>query len=186
MFFFENAELISIAPQNYHGWATTAFLPIPEEEVAKQRSWFTIEEIALLRKLFEEYLNGKLPERLSGLLWFYELAFSTEIRTVRWLLISQALQAAVSTDSVKVRQQFVKRLPELAKGVGIAIEKKEIDNLWGYRNKVSHGGRLKEATPEELRLLQKAEEIIRSVIKKALLDVNFASIWGNEDVIRQK
>lgn len=184
--FFEDEKLISIAPQNYCGWATTAFLPMCEEEAVKQRSWFTAEELETLKKLFMEYLNGKLPRRLSSLLWFYELAFSTDIRTVRWLFITQALQAAVSTDSMKVRQQFIKRLPELAKELGIPIKKKETEDIWGYRNKVSHGGRLREANPEEFQLLQKAEEIIRRSIKKSLLDASFASIWGNEDVIQQK
>ncbi len=159
-------QFFRVIPFQFDNPWTEAYLPLPKShnDNIKERTWFTKDEIQELGELFNSYLQNGIPERLAPLMWFYTFAYSANFRTVRWFYLTQCLQAILNTNDKYPRQQFIKRLPKLAEQVGIGLSKKDINDVWGYRCKVDHGGRFeKDASENELRQLFCIDQIIRKL-----------------------
>ncbi|RPF49474.1 hypothetical protein EDD75_0290 [Thermodesulfitimonas autotrophica] len=178
-------QLVRVMPARYYGWLTEAYLPVSQAKILGRRTWYTAEEISTLGKILGNFLERELPERLQRSLWSYVYGFSSDDLTVRWHFIAQAFQSMACINDYCVRQQFLHRIPKIAKDIGIELESKEVEKIWGYRNTVDHGRLIVKATEKELGLLEKAEEVIAKVIKQAFLDEKFALRWENEESLQK-
>lgn len=194
----EKGELETVIPAPFYGWATEAYyLPVPEEEGNAARTWFDREELRGLGELLARYLTdpeGSLPKRLLPALNFYTRGFSCNDLTSRWTFVTQALQSIVCTDQRNTGSQFKKRLLKLADRLNIEISEPEINMIWKEKRcSVAHGGVIRppawdhrsEAEEQELRLLCKAEAVIRGTLKATLLERGFADLWGDANAIRR-
>lgn len=177
--------LVTVIPARYDGWFTEAYLAMPQKKISGRRTWYTPQEISVLRQILTSFRNRRLPERLRRSFWSYTYGFSCPNLTARWHFIAQSIQSLTVVSEHCSRQQFKQRLLELAKEARAEISMKEIERIWRYRNIVDHGNSVTEATDEDIALLEKTEMILTEVLRQALLDESFAARWQDEETLRR-
>jgi hypothetical protein len=158
------------------------------------RRWFTQNEVLVLRDLVAAYdaVKPSLADTRLGLAisTYGESAFVFHGRP-RGLLLATTLEGLVSTMPDRAVKQFTTRVPALAIEVGLAsLDRDWADNAYRIRSKLAHGasiGSAKEPTEDKRydefnRTLTELDELLRRILRTALLDATFRDRLTNVDV----
>jgi hypothetical protein len=154
------------------------------EDSTKYRDWLIEAEMAEVKALFESMFASTLPVRLSRAFFYNEYAARTYYGEVRWVLVCTALECLLNTDPYHSGAQFRERVPLVASHVNIAFTEDEARKAWSMRSHLSHGGATGRLTPPEEEVYKKLEIVLRGMLKKAILDNVFASIFADDNRIR--
>jgi hypothetical protein len=151
----------------------------------RDRDWLTSNDCLELQKLIAA-LPLALPERISRALWYNEYAARTYFADVRWTMIATALEALIHTDRNGSTAQFVTRTTKMAIAVGLhAFNKDNALQFYDRRSSLAHGQGLGSLRSEDQLLYILGEDLLRAVLKTAVLDSQFATTFKDNNSIRQ-
>jgi len=155
--------------------------------VGAERRWLTQAEGEELKALIvaydaaRDYLKDKRVGMAVSL--FSDSAFVFHGRP-RVALLAAALEGMVSTSPERALKQFSIRVPALAGEVGLPqFNKAWAERMYKLRSKLAHGAPLLQAVDEEdfrrrtdelQTAMYELDELLRRVLKRALLDRSFA------------
>ncbi|MDD4753239.1 MAG: hypothetical protein PHT78_08345 [Desulfitobacteriaceae bacterium] len=149
----------------------------------ERRNWLTDGEGDQLQKLYDAYHRNEIIHPVSTALWYHDYCSWLYYIDVRWTLISIALDSLVHTDSYRSTKQFAKRVPRLANEVNMAITEQEATQFYELRSGLVHGG-LGEMSADNQHLYRLMEELLRRVIKRAIIEPQFSAFLADHDLIR--
>jgi len=179
---YEDTNILEIIPGSIAGFGAKSWVATEEH-----RNWLTETEGNELSSLFRAYLSADLPKRIKGALWYLEYAFRTYFIDLRWPIICIALEYLIHTDRTQSTKQFSFRTARLAEEIRLENFNEGIANeAYNMRSKLVHGQLLRDLGEYKMGLYEKIEELLRLVIKKAILDNAFAEIFSSDDNIRAK
>jgi hypothetical protein len=154
------------------------------EDSTKYRDWLIESEMDEVKALFESMAACTLPVRVSRAFFYNEYAARTYYGEVRWVLVCTALESLLNTDPYHSGAQFRERVPLVASNANIPFTEDEARKAWSMRSHLSHGGATGRLTPPEEEVYKKLEIVLRGVLKKAILDSDFASTFADDSRIR--
>ena len=176
-----NGRIQDVTPWNVRAEGRSAFVLSPDGD------WLTTDHLTELKRLFEAFRARPLQEPCSRALWFHEYAAQTYYLDVRWTLIATGLEALIHTDRGKSTRQFVGRLQALGSKVGVAVAMHEAKEMYEKRSSLAHGQALGlGVSPENRSLYEKMEGLLRSVVRRAILDPAFAGFLADRNRVRSK
>jgi len=151
----------------------------------RERDWLTENDCVELQKLIAQ-LPLMLPNRLSRAFWYNEYAARTYFGDVRWTLIATALEALVHTDRISSTAQFVGRTEELARAAGLSgYTRDEAARFYDRRSSLAHGQGQGTLLPEDQTLYVLGEDLLRAILRRAILEPTFATTFENADSVRK-
>ncbi len=152
---------------------------------ADQRNWLTERDATQLRELLESYQARPLPARVRRALWFHEFAACTMDGAVRWALFVTGIEALINVAFDKIAKQFTVRSMGIATECGVPFTKRQATRTYSMRSRVDHGSATS-LPPDELDLLVATEHVLRTAIRKVILDESFAALFQNDATIEQR
>ncbi len=151
----------------------------------RDRDWLTQDDCIELQRLVMR-LPLTLPERLNRALWYYEYAARTYFADVRWAMLATSLEALIHTDRGKSTSQFVTRTSNLGLAVGLAkFTQQEASRFYDRRSSLAHGRGLGKLSPEDMALYILAEDLLRTVLKRAIVNDQFAATFADETSVKK-
>jgi hypothetical protein len=150
----------------------------------RDRDWLTQDDCTELQKLVARLPLG-LPERLNRAFWYNEYAARTYFADVRWTMVATALESLVHTERQGSTSQFVIRTTNLASVVGLTqYSHDEASRFYDRRSSLAHGQGLGKLSPEDKVLYVFGEDLLRLVLKRAIVDHCFASTFSDTVSVR--
>lgn len=157
------------------------------------RDWLGPEDGPQLLKLMPWLSPQKLMhERIHRAFWNHEQAVRTYYLDTRWTIAVSALEALINVDGRHVRQQFIRRVGNLAGEFGISLSPDELHDAYTLRSKLAHGqnflyGLHDVLPPDQHRpLYDKLETLLRTVLKTCLLDETFGEHFASGAGVKKK
>jgi len=179
---YEEDEIHDIIPGPVSGFGAHAYVTRENS-----RNWLTEAEGQETAALLSAYSRASLPERIRQALWYLEYAFRTHFMDVRWPLICMGFESLIHTDRYRSTKQFSFRVEKLALEVGKSdFPEQEADEAYTMRSKLVHGKLIRDMEDYKLEIYEALEDILRSVLKKAILYSSFADIFSSDATIRNK
>lgn len=179
---YEDDKIHDIIPGPVSGFGAHAFV-----SRENSRNWLTEAEGNEIAILINTYFEADLPTKIRQALWYLEYAFRTYFMDVRWPLICMGLESLIHTDRHRSTKQFSFRVKKLASEVGKSdFPEQKADEAYIMRSKLVHGQLIRDIEEYKLELYEALEEILRGVLKKAILDSSFADIFSSDDKIRNR
>lgn len=175
----DNMNLIEIIPGPINGTGSNAFNSVTGQ------NWLSESDGLELKNIVDLYFLNPLKEPISRALWYFEYASRLYELEVRWALISTGIESLIHTDKYSSTKQFYKRVPQLAKEVGITITEDEARDMYDLRSTLVHGQN-PGSSSMILTLYQSMEKILREVIKKSIIDSKFAFLLEDKNNIKCK
>jgi hypothetical protein len=154
------------------------------EDSANYRDWLIEAEMGELKSLFQSMSALPLPVRVTRAFFYHEYASRTYYGEVRWVLVCTALESLLNTNEYFSGAQFRGRVPVIASSVQVAMTEEEASRAWKMRTNLSHGSATGKLNMTEEEIYRKLEMVLRGVLKKAILDNAFASIFAEDNKIR--
>jgi len=152
------------------------------------RNWLSIDEAGELARIVDAYYQSesRLPRRTKQAFWYLEYAFRTEFLDVRWPLICIGLESLVHTDRSSSTRQFSRRVSQLANELDICdFPSEKAKEVYETRCALAHGQLFRDLSPYNLDLYDLAESTLRLVLKKVILDPDYAQRFVSEESIRE-
>lgn len=169
------------APSRLHGVGGRYFVAQPE------KNWLSDEHIPFVRELLEGFDPDSLPERVLQALWQHEFLHQLYFVDTRWPLAASGLEAFIHTDPYQSTKQFVQRLLGVQEDLDIELADEEtLYRLYDRRSAVAHGKRLGDLDEETRADYVSLEDLLREVLRAAILDSDFASIFEDPHEIRSR
>jgi hypothetical protein len=162
------------------------------------RPWLTKEDCEELGRLFQAYEalpvvhpitdaeprpTRRLPLRLHRALW--NLAYAAFVRPahIRWLIVATALEGVIETGG-GARQEFMQRLLAIGPEVGVAVTKKQIDQIYSLRSTVAHRGWFSGKEDAELDASYvPMDRLVAGIVRQAIIDAQFRSAFDSAETI---
>ena len=178
-----NGERSMIKPGPVRGFGAHAWTPEPERDWLDAGDWHQLGE--LLRAWDRDPFDKK--SKLAQALWYHEYACRTQLIDIRVPLVSTALEALLSTSGQRSTQQFKKRVPQLASGLGVAqITTTMAGRMWGLRSSLSHGERHGGLSASDFDLARRMEELLRATLRQAIVDGEARSWFASRDAVNKR
>ncbi len=172
--------LAEVIPLQFHARQTGAWI-----SPRSNRDWLTQPDAVALKPLVDR-LPLQVPKRVSRAFWFNEFAARNYFADVRWTLVATGLEALTHTDKYRSGYQFRTRTAKLAAHVGIsAFNEDQAGRFYDMRSQIAHGQGLKELTDFDNELYQQAEDLLRLILRKAILDSAFAATFNDSAAVIQ-
>jgi hypothetical protein len=162
--------------------------------VDTSENWLVPDDVPAIGRVLDAYLAKVLPQRIGSALWHFETVARTYYIDIRWPLLVTGLEALVhiagERDPRNVLRYagstrvFVDRL--LAVGLAkpaLAVPEAQLREIYDRRSTLSHGqsfGSLDQKTKD---LYRKTENLLRSILKEAILDQAFAGTFATDGVL---
>ncbi len=174
-----------IAPSLIKGWGTRAYV------VDTANNWLTIDHAAQVRRLLASYDHGQLPERVKSALFYFEYAALTYFIDLRWVAITTACESLVHIDGerepgnpkryARSTHVFVTRMSRLSNMVlGAPLPETDLIAMYRQRSALAHGQDFTGLTPEKRRLYCLQEDTVRAILRKAVLERQFAELFQSD------
>ena len=169
-----------IIPASHSTLNPAAFVIAPNE------NWLIPADLPELRALIHALHADLLPKRIESALWHHEAAARHSFIDLRWPLLTTCLEALVRIKDEKLpsgrfassTQVFVDRLVAIGQlDATLAAPEAELREIYAQRSLLAHGlayGSLDDASKALYRV---QERLVRGIIRKALLDSTFRSIF---------
>lgn len=179
----DGTDIHEALPGPIQGFGAHAFVT---DDPKNWRNWLTKNDATLTGRLMGAYYGSKgvRPPRIERALWFHEYATRTCHLDLRWVLIVAGLEALINVDEQKVKQQFRTRTVGLANQYGVLWTDEDARKAYALRSKLAHGQNVADSGAEGHDLYRRMEEVLRTVIREALLDPGFGSIFAQDKRIR--
>lgn len=170
-------------PGPIKGFGAHAFVT---DQPGNWRNWLAKDDALLTRRLMEAFYDSKAirPPRVTRALWFHEYTARTYYLDLRWVLVVTGLEALISVDDHRSRQQFRTRTVGLASRCGIPWTDEDAKVAYGLRSKLAHGQHVSNSTAEDHALYRRMETVLRTALREALLNPAFGSIFADDNQIR--
>jgi hypothetical protein len=167
-----------VIPGPIHGFGSQAWTSRPA------RDWLDAKDFVQLRRLLSAQSRRPFAKRsrLQRALWYFEYTARTHFVDVRWPMMTTIAETLLSTSDDSTRN-FVQRIPQVAEKLEIPISKKEASEMWRSRSRIIHGSAARALNPEDLRLYALLEDLVRVMLRKALLDRKFRKLLSSEQSI---
>jgi hypothetical protein len=179
---YENNNISEIIPGPIAGFGAKTWVANEEH-----RDWLTELEGNELSSLFQTYQKVDLPGRVKGALWYLEYAYRSYFIDLRWPIVCMGLEYLTHTDPYKSTKQFTIRTAKLAEEVGIsAYDENKAREAYDMRSTLVHGQLLRDLEEYKIGLYEEIEELLRMVLKRAILDSDFATIFESDNQIRER
>jgi hypothetical protein len=179
---YEEDKIHDIIPGPVSGFGAHAYV-----SRENSRNWLTETEGEETAALLSAYSEASLPERIKQALWYLEYAFRTQDMDVRWPLICMGLESLIHTDKYRSTKQFSFRVEKLALEVGKSdFPEQKANEAYTMRSKLAHGQLIRNIEDYKLEPYEALEDILRCVLRKAILDSSFAEIYSSDEKIRNK
>jgi len=179
---YENNEISEIIPGPIAGFGAETWVASEDH-----RNWLTELEGNELSNLFRTYINTNLPKRVAGAMWYLEYAFRSHHVDLRWPIVCIGLEYLIHTDLYNSTKQFVLRVTKLAEELGISnFDEDKTRDAYALRSTLVHGQLLRDLEEYKLELYEEIEGLLRTIIKKAILDSNFANIFESDNRIKER
>jgi hypothetical protein len=107
-----------------------------------ERDWLTHDDAEALARLVRAYLDvrGKLPRRVPRAMWLCEWNSRTQYTELAIGHVVTALEALLKTDRRGATRQFKRRVPRLARTVGIeGVTARRAKRFYNARSRAVHG-----------------------------------------------
>lgn len=188
---FEHAAQITYNPDG----SVSEIIPGPikgfgaEAYVANKngRNWLTLNDLNVLKALLRHLPLSNLPQRVQRALWTHEYAARTFHASVRWTLISTALEALIHTDRLQSTLQFKKRVSLLASELGTCkFDETDADTAYDRRSRIAHGQGIASLDVKDLDLYRRMEKVLQQALVRAITDPNFAKVFATDEGIRTR
>lgn len=152
-------------------------------------SWLVPDDLPELRAFMTALKAQPLPPRLASALWHHEALTRHYFIDLRWPLLTTCLEALVrirderlpSGRYARSTKVFVDRLLRIGRmDAALAATESELKAMYEQRSLLTHGlafGTLDEPRKDLYRL---QEKIARGIIRRALLDPDFRSIFASD------
>ena len=166
-------------PGPIKGFGAHAFVT---DDPKNWRNWLTKNDARLTGRLMGAFYGSKgvRPPRIERAMWFHEYTARTYHLDLRWVLVVTGLEALINVDEHKARQQFRTRTVGLANRYGVPWTDEDAKKAYALRSKLAHGQHVADSGAEGHDLYRRMEEVLRTVVREALLDAEFGSIFANE------
>jgi hypothetical protein len=119
-------------------------------------------------------------------MWYFEAAARNYFVEIRWLLLTTGLESLVHIKDERLHNKsfarptkvFVDRLLALG-GIDctFAVSEEDLIKMYKERSMVAHGISIGSLDPEKKSLYRREENLLRDILRKALLEPNFAAIF---------
>jgi hypothetical protein len=167
----------------------------------KTRFWLTESEANELRTLLDQYraVKDNLPDRVTRAFWEAEQSSMSRYITEAVAQIATGLEALLNTDEHEaITAQFVKRSRQLADELGIEGTS---NTYWSWiykkRSEVVHGAESTlvapvgwyesdEEPPEDVIKIAKAQDAVRSAVRRAIENEKFREIFESDEAIAER
>jgi hypothetical protein len=149
------------------------------------RDWLTQEDAAKLKDLVAR-LPLAIPPRVSHALWYHEFTAKNYYGNVRWVLVATALEALVHTRKESSTYQFKTRTAKIAAAVGLPeFSQSEAGSFYDLRSQLAHGQEVGSLSPSNLALYQLAENLLRKILVKAIVEPSFAATFAADTAVEK-
>jgi hypothetical protein len=169
---------------SFHGTAPDVFVG------DGSRDWLSPNDGMELRKLMPWVSTSKVMHpRVHRAYWSHELAMRTYYLDVRWMFVVSGLEALLNVDERGVRRQFVGRGEQLAIELGVHLSEDELHKAYTLRSKLVHaesflvGLDTVLSQSEHKPLYDKLELLLRSTVKRCLLDEAFGDHFSSDAAV---
>ena len=101
-------------------------------------------------------------------------------------MISTALEALIHTDRRESTKQFITRTGKLAKSIGlVTFGEAAASRFYDLRSSLAHGQGVGNLQPEDRALYVLGEDLLSMILKKAILEPQFAATFTDETSIKK-
>ena len=168
-----------------------------------ERDWLDTGDAASWRELVDAYWTkpGMIVGRLDRAVRYCEQSAHCKFAEYVVQEVVTGLEALLNTHRHQAVRQFVQRVPQLARELGIrGVTKRFCEQMYRWRSQAAHGARISmfsgraradtsEATGERRRALKKAaliQSVLRAVVATAILDAGLRRSLRRAGGIRQR
>lgn len=166
----------------------------------KDRFWFTAADAQELRVLLDHYraCRDELPARVRRALWQADRSCYSRYINEAATSIVIGLESLLNTGrSEPTTAQFTNRSKQLADELGIETSRRYWHWVYDARSRIVHGaeGMLVAPTgwdesdadpPPDVAKIAKAQDVLRSVIRKAIEDEDFRAAFASGGTVRTR
>lgn len=154
-----------------------------------RRDWLSMQDGEELLRLAPWFSTKPLADRIHRAYWNHEYALHSYYLDARWVLVVSGLEALTNVDERNIGLQFRSRVRKLAMEMKVDLSEDELTNAWRLRSKLAHAKSflvgLGAVLPhsEHKPLYDKLEELLRTAVKRCLLDEEFASRFQDDAAV---
>jgi len=176
-------------PTRLNPWA----FPIDTDQ-----DWLIPDDIPGLSKLVKSYFSATLPLRIKRALICLETSFLNYYVEYSWPLIITGFESLVRIKDEKIAGRKGKRVSVNSKRVFVdrlsalgmidpvlALSRNDLEEIYDLRSDIVHGSGFPDLDDERKRLFRCARGLLRSILRKALLEPGFAAIFAKDEDIRR-
>lgn len=175
----DDGTIVEFAPARLLGAGRHAFVADPTQ------NWLGDDHVAVLQQLLAAFNPDAYPQRVLNALFYHEYVHQLQTIDARWPLAVTGLESLIHTDRNHSTRQFVQRLLGLQSTLGVAIANGEdLQAIYDRRSTLAHGQTLGGLTPENKRLYDLLELLLRTAIKNAILSLAFSDLFRDDARIR--
>jgi hypothetical protein len=156
--------------------------------VRTNENWLNPSDVPAISRLAAAYMANRPPLRVTNALWRYENAARAYYIDLRWLELTIALEGLVHIHNEQPRvnstRAFVKRLAGLGRlDPALAMSEEDLTAMYLERSYLAHGD-LRVLHPLVQSLYDKLDTFTRAVLRKAVEDHEFGSIFADDGAIQ--
>jgi histidyl-tRNA synthetase len=171
---------LEIVPGPIRGHSSSAFLAAEGD-----RDWLTDENLDELKVLLAKLEWKTLPNRIRRAIQGNDYAAGEQLLDFRWTTMTAALEGLVHTDRRRSTAQFVGRVERLASDLGLLnVAAADLEAIYDLRSVLAHGGAFSKAHGETLRLYNLMSLVLRSAVKKAIVNESFRNVFSTDETVR--
>ena len=180
---WEGEKIIEVISGPATGFGARAWVSSDE-----WRNWLTADDARELSALARAFFrpDSQLCTRVKQSLWYLEYAYRTEFLDIRWPLVCMGLECLIHTDKWNSTLQFKKRVSKMAEQVGVQdFPENKAEEAYDMRCALAHGKLLRDMGQTKQKLYEKAEDVLRLAIKRAILEPPYNLMFSNNEIIRE-
>jgi hypothetical protein len=165
-------QIVAVRPMNrFYAWRPRG----------GTRTHLTQEDAQQLGPLLATYLadQDRLPPRVRGAVWFCETSFRTYYYEIAYVHVVTALESLLKVRRGRATEQFCRRVPALARSVGIrGITRRRAAAFYNRRTRSVHGRYLRvDAAVPATRELAAMQRVLVAALRRAVEDREFRCVF---------
>jgi hypothetical protein len=163
---------------------------------SKYPDWLSVADAEKLSKLMPWLSGGKRKHpKVWRAIWNHEYAMRSGYLDMQWILVVSGLEALFNTKDKKDKDhkwQFCERVRQRAQELGVALTDSDLSSAYDLRSKIAHGDGFLSSWEtilpemEHRGLYQKLESVLRSTVRKCLLDESFGDLFRDDDAVKNR
>lgn len=159
--------------------------------LVENADWLIPDDVDAIRALIAAYSAKRPPRRVLAALFHHENAARTHFIDARWPILVTGIESLVrirdekdprnSAQFAGSTRVFVRRVEQLARELGVpGVSEADLREVYGLRSELVHGLGSSHLDPRIQRGIALTEELLRAVLRKAVLDPTFAARFESD------